>query len=126
MVQPFALRHIKRRYGVCQPDAHALSAGPHSRRPRPVRRATDVPARSFRSAQSRARIRSADGWVIELSGEVIESPHGLHSNAYKFPAKARLMICKAIGRPQTGQATSLLSVKSLLMLYYERDGGLGP
>jgi hypothetical protein len=69
------------------------------------------------SAQSRAGIRSADGGVIELSGEVIESPHGLHLNAYKFPAKARLMICKAIGRPQMGQATSLPGVESSLMVY---------
>jgi hypothetical protein len=69
------------------------------------------------SAQSRARIRSADRGFIELSGEVIESPHGLHSNAYMFPAKARLMICKAIGRPQMGQATSLPGVESSLMLH---------
>jgi hypothetical protein len=53
--------------------------------------------------------------VVELSGSVIESPQGLHSNAYKFPAKARLMICKVIGLPQTGQATSLLSTKSSVM-----------
>jgi len=54
---------------------------------------------------------------VELSGEVIESPHGLHSNAYKFPANARLMTCKDIGRPQMGQATSLPGVDSLLKLY---------
>jgi hypothetical protein len=52
------------------------------------------------------------GLVVELWGSVIESPHGLHSNAYKFSAKARLMICKVIGWPQTGQATSLLGVGS--------------
>jgi len=50
-------------------------------------------------------------------GEVIESPHGLHLNAYKCPAKARLMTCKDIGRPQMGQATSLPGVDSSLMLY---------
>ena len=48
--------------------------------------------------------------VVELSGSVIESPQGLHSNAYRFSAKARLMICKAIGLPQMGQASSLLGV----------------
>jgi hypothetical protein len=41
--------------------------------------------------------------VVELSGSVIESPQGLHLNAYKFSAKARLMICKLIGLPQTGR-----------------------
>jgi hypothetical protein len=45
--------------------------------------------------------------LVELSDLVIESPHGLHSNAYKCSAKARRMICEVIGRPQTGQATSL-------------------
>jgi hypothetical protein len=44
--------------------------------------------------------------VVELSGSVIESPQGLHSNAYKFSARARLMICKVIGLPQTGQAST--------------------
>jgi hypothetical protein len=53
--------------------------------------------------------------VVELSGSVIESPQGLHSNAYKFSANARLMICKVIGLPQTGQATSLLNVRSSLI-----------
>jgi hypothetical protein len=51
--------------------------------------------------------------VAELLGSVIESPQGLHSNAYKFWAKARLMIWKVIGLPQTGQATS--AVKSSLI-----------
>jgi len=54
---------------------------------------------------------------IELSGSVIESPHGLHSNARRFSAKGRLMICKVIGRPQTGQPTSSLDVKSSLIAY---------
>jgi hypothetical protein len=53
--------------------------------------------------------------VVELSGAVIESPQGLHSNAYKFSAKARLMIWRVIGLPQTGQATSLLGVKFSLI-----------
>jgi hypothetical protein len=53
--------------------------------------------------------------VVELSDSVIESPQGLHSNAYKFLAKARLMIWKVIGLPQTGHATSLLEMKSLLI-----------
>ena len=53
----------------------------------------------------------------ELSGSVIESPQGLHSNARTFSAKGRLIICKAIGRPQTGQPTSLLGVKSSLIAY---------
>jgi hypothetical protein len=64
--------------------------------------------------------------VVELSGSVIESPQGLHSNAYKFSAKARLMICKVIGLPQTGQATSLLSMKSPLLGLYALDGGVQP
>jgi len=54
---------------------------------------------------------------VELSGSVIESPHGLHSNACTFSAKGRLMICKVIGRPQTGQPTSSLDVKSSLIAY---------
>jgi hypothetical protein len=41
----------------------------------------------------------------------------LHSNAYKFSAKARLMICKVIGLPQIGQATSLLGIESSLIGY---------
>jgi hypothetical protein len=53
--------------------------------------------------------------VVELSGSVIESPQGLHSNAYKSSVKARLMIWKVIGLPQTGQATSLLGVKTSLI-----------
>jgi hypothetical protein len=53
--------------------------------------------------------------VVELSDSVIESPQGLHSNAYKFSAKARLMIWKVIGLPQTGHATSLLDMKSSLI-----------
>jgi hypothetical protein len=48
--------------------------------------------------------------LVELSGAVIESPQGLHSNAYKLSVKARLMIWKVIGLPQIGQATSLLGV----------------
>jgi hypothetical protein len=55
--------------------------------------------------------------MVELSDSVIESPQGLHSNAYKFSAKAHLMICKVIGLPQTGQATSLLGVRSSLIGY---------
>jgi hypothetical protein len=50
-----------------------------------------------------------------FAGSVIESPQGLHLNAYKFPAKARLMICKVIGLPHTGQATSLLGARSSLI-----------
>jgi hypothetical protein len=53
--------------------------------------------------------------VVELSGSVIESPQGLHSNTYKFSVKARLIVWKIIGLPQTGQATSLLGVKSSLI-----------
>jgi hypothetical protein len=48
--------------------------------------------------------------LVELSGAVIESPQGLHSNAYKLSVRARLMIWKVIGLPQIGQATSLLGV----------------
>jgi hypothetical protein len=77
--------------------------------PRRSRRASGLPARSAQLKAERA-FRSVDRGVIELSGEVIESPQGLHSNAYKFPAKARLMICKDIGRPQIGQATPSLGV----------------
>jgi hypothetical protein len=52
-----------------------------------------------------------------LSGSVIESPQGLHSNAYRFSAKARLMICNVIDLPQRGQATSLLGVRSSLIRF---------
>jgi len=55
--------------------------------------------------------------LVELSGSVSESAQGLHSNAYKFSAKARLMIWKVIGLPQTGQATSLPGVKSSFIPY---------
>jgi hypothetical protein len=82
--------------------------------PRRGRRASGVPARSAQLKAERA-FRSADGGVVELSGEVIESLQRLHSNAYKFPAKARLMICKDIGRPQMGQATPSLGVGTSLM-----------
>jgi hypothetical protein len=54
---------------------------------------------------------------VELSGSVIESPQGLHSKAYKFSAKARLMICKIIGLPQIGQATLLLGIRFSLIGY---------
>ena len=53
--------------------------------------------------------------VVELSGSVIESPQGPHPNACKFAAKARLMTCKFIGPPQTGQATSLPGERSSLI-----------
>ena len=54
--------------------------------------------------------------VVELTGSVIESPHGLHWNAYRFSAKARLMTDRVIGRPQIGQATpSSLGLRSSLM-----------
>jgi hypothetical protein len=43
-----------------------------------------------------------------LTGSVIENPHGVHSNRFKFSQKARLIICsKIIDRPQTGQMTSV-------------------
>jgi hypothetical protein len=56
--------------------------------------------------------------VVQLTGSVIESPHGLHWNAYKFSPKARLIVCMSvIGRPQTGQMTSLVvGVTSLLII----------
>jgi len=45
--------------------------------------------------------------VFALRGSVIENPHGVHSNKFKFSPKARLIICsKIIDRPQTGQMTS--------------------
>ena len=45
--------------------------------------------------------------VFALTGSVIENPHGVHSNRFKFSQKARLIICsKIIDRPQTGQMTS--------------------
>jgi hypothetical protein len=53
--------------------------------------------------------------VVELSGSVIESPQGLHSNTYKSSVKARLIVWKIIGLPQTGQATSLLGLNSSLI-----------
>jgi hypothetical protein len=58
------------------------------------------------------------GGVVQLTGSVVENPHGLHWNTYKFSAKARLMTCsKIIGRPHTGQTTSFVSVTSSLILH---------
>jgi hypothetical protein len=64
--------------------------------------------------------------VVELSDSVIESPQGLHSNAYTFSAKARLMICKAIGVPQMGQTTSLVGRKFRSLELHALDGGVQP
>jgi hypothetical protein len=68
-----------------------------------------------------------DGGVVELSGSVIESPHGLHSNAYKFPAKARLMICNVIGRPQNRAADFVAGCEIFahcLLMHAMADSGL--
>jgi hypothetical protein len=49
--------------------------------------------------------------VVQLTGSVVENPHGLHWNTFKFSAKARLIMCsKIIGRPQMGQMTSFALV----------------
>jgi hypothetical protein len=51
--------------------------------------------------------------VVQFTGTVIENPHGLHWNASKFSANARLIVCRnAIDRPQTGQMGSLIGVSS--------------
>jgi hypothetical protein len=55
--------------------------------------------------------------VVQLTGSAIENPHGLHWNAFKFSAKARLMVCRnTIGRPQTGQMVSLIGVGPSVIL----------
>jgi hypothetical protein len=71
-----------------------------------------------------ARVRGAtcstgfDGGVVQLTGSVIENPHGLHLNTFKLSAKARLTVCsKIIGRPQTGQMTSFMLLTSSLIAY---------
>jgi hypothetical protein len=59
-----------------------------------------------------------DGGVVQLTGSVVENPHGLHWSTFKFSAKARLIVCsKVIGRPQTGQTTSFVLVTSSLMAH---------
>jgi hypothetical protein len=58
------------------------------------------------------------GGVVQLTGSVVENPHRLHWNTYKFSAKARLIVCsKVIGCPQTGQMTSFVGVTSLLIAH---------
>jgi hypothetical protein len=57
-----------------------------------------------------------DGGVVQLTGSVVENPHGLHLNTFRLSAKARLIVCsKIIGRPQTGQMTSFADVRFSLM-----------
>lgn len=57
-----------------------------------------------------------DGGAVQLTGSVVENPHGLHLNTFRFSAKARLIVSsKIIGRPQTGQMTSFVDVASLLI-----------
>jgi hypothetical protein len=49
---------------------------------------------------------------------MVENPHGLHLNTFRFSAKARLIVCsEIIGRPQTGQTTSFADVRFSLMTY---------
>jgi hypothetical protein len=49
---------------------------------------------------------------------MVENPHGLHLNTFRFSAKARLIACSEImGRPQTGQTTSFADVRFSLMTY---------
>jgi hypothetical protein len=56
--------------------------------------------------------------VVQLTGSVVENPHGLHLNTFKSSAKARLIVCsKIIGRPQTRQMTSFVDVGSLLIAH---------
>jgi len=55
-------------------------------------------------------------WVGGFTGSVIENPHGLHWNTFKFSANARLIVFKnVISRPQTGQMTSFSGVTSSLI-----------
>ena len=58
-----------------------------------------------------------DGGVVQLAGSVVENPHGLHLNTFRFSAKARLIVrTRIIGRPQTGQMTSFVDVGTSLIL----------
>ena len=68
----------------------------------------------------RPRVASGGGGgVVQLTGSVVENPHCLHWNTYKFSAKARLIVCsKVIGCPQTGQMTSFVGVTSLLIVHF--------
>jgi hypothetical protein len=59
-----------------------------------------------------------DGGMVQLTGSVVENPHGLHWNTFRFSAKARLIIySKIIGRPQTGQMISFVGVTSSLITH---------
>jgi hypothetical protein len=45
--------------------------------------------------------------IVQLTGSVMENPHGLHWNTYTLSEKACLIVCRnVIVRPQTGQTTS--------------------
>ena len=56
--------------------------------------------------------------MVQLTGSVVENPHGLHWNTFTFSPKARLIKRrKVIGRPQTGQMTSFVSLTPLLMMH---------
>jgi hypothetical protein len=48
-----------------------------------------------------------------LRVRVVENPHGLHLNAFKF----RRMRADYVHDPQTGQMTSLVRVTSSLIVY---------
>ncbi len=56
--------------------------------------------------------------VFALTGSVVENPHGLHLNTFRFSAKARLIVCSnVIGRRHPGQITSFVDVGSSLIGY---------
>jgi hypothetical protein len=57
-------------------------------------------------------------WVVLPTGSAFEYPHALQWNTFKFSAKARRILCsKVIGRPQTGQMTSFIDVRSSLIAH---------
>jgi hypothetical protein len=57
-----------------------------------------------------------DGGVIELTGSVVENPHGLHLNTFRLSAKACLIVCnKIIGRPRDRTMTLFADARFPLM-----------
>jgi hypothetical protein len=68
-----------------------------------------------------------DSGVVQLAGLVVENPHGLHLNTFRFSAKARLIVCsRIIGRSQNGQMTSFVDVGPSLIMCLCRDGEPSP
>jgi len=82
-----------------------------------VRQSSGVVNRTAGDRRARAASVRNDG-VVQLTGSVVENPHGSHLNTFKLSPKARLIVrSKIIGRPHTGQMTSFVSVTSSLITH---------